>query len=1559
MIFQKSRKKRRISGFMILVMLLTVMSGVFTEGFLAYANEGDTDLVEVSGEVVSTENNEDDNTAQEPEDLEELELDENEENIEGSEEDTETIPEDEIEEVAPEDETEEVTPEEGTTEEIEEPILFPIIPMGEATEDPKDLGDIFTFKSLKVGEEEFDENSQSIIIEKDIIVKLEYGWEIESGVAVNSGDTASIKVPQAFKFPKDFNGNITVDTVDGKTIVGTFNLSAETNILEFVFNDEIASSGVKNGVVGFGVEFNLEKFNESTIQKIEFNDKANKELTITLKPKEEATAITKAGEPDSKQDAKEITWTIDVINTENSKITDAKVEDIIPDGLKLPTEIKIYPLTLGYNGSKNIGVERYISPTVDGRSITVDLGEIESYSGYRIEFTTEIEDYSKTSFENTAEFSYDGSGPLEATSTPVKIIRSKLIEKDGNQDGEKDIIEWTIDVNKAGRNITDAIVEDVLPEGLTLIEDSIKIYELTKNGENWIETDVTSEFDSGDVSDISNIELGNIGTKAYRIKFKTDIDYSKVNNGNYEKDGNSFTNKVILKDGSAEIDSSEKKVYVARKPILRKEGRSAEKYDDKTITWTIHVNEARHPITGGRVTDEIPAGLKLNKDNIKIFKNNTEVNEGYTITTNPEEPTGKEDTTLTINLGNIGKDYYKIVYVTEITDFTEGKIFKNEACLTGDGVGNGGTIPPVPVKPKDNSYKKEFVSTDYEAKTIRWRITIDPIKDPITNLKIIDTFPNKGLILLEDTLKVEPGLEKDADYTLKPLTEDSVTGYQKGFEIEFKEKALPLNKKITITYKTSFDPEKGIEDNTANGLYENKAQFIGTTKSGEDIEKDSKDSTTVNTESWFSGKKEGKRIHEGEEGRTNGWISGKERKLQWEVYINYLKQNLGSSVTVTDTWEYDGLLDEDSIEVRQYKVNPNGTTEILNDCLVKGEDYTVSSNEDKKEFILTFNKEVKERYVIIYITSVDGKSKNEYMNRAEVKIGEQSSTYAGTVAYSEYDELLSKEAINVNGTKVYTDDELNWEIIINRSLSEIENAKVVDTISPGLVYVVDSLKVYKIVGEEEVILTNGYTLETENNDLNETILTIEFQDKIDSKYVIRYSTVVSAETGEVNNKVSFSGSEEIEEIIETTKLSARQFSWVGGEIDPNKGNIKLIKIDGDSPNEKIKDAEFQLYYYLNGEKKLVGEPIKTDADGVILFQNLSFRTYFLEEVNPPEGYQALEKPIEIKLDKEEVSEDYDNNTRTKTLEVKNYKLGSLAIKKVDSKDETKVLAGAEFKLNNTETNKEYILITDDNGSAKQENLPQGTYTLRETKPPKGYKLDSKTRTIVISGSDEEDKELHIDLSISNIKTPPQPILGGLSIKKVDSKNSTIVLSGAEFELKDSKGEVVAVLTTDENGVDTVTGLPLGKYTLAETKAPRRYDLDETIHKITISSSITVNLVLENIKTPTTPGGEEPDKPDKPDKPNRPTEPTNPTKPTEPVEPQEYVEPEEPETPVIEETPVDDGVEVPDDGIPLGTITDFETEKLPQTGEGSPLMMYLAGLLLIILGWVTIRKKAAQ
>ena len=63
------------------------------------------------------------------------------------------------------------------------------------------------------------------------------------------------------------------------------------------------------------------------------------------------------------------------------------------------------------------------------------------------------------------------------------------------------------------------------------------------------------------------------------------------------------------------------------------------------------------------------------------------------------------------------------------------------------------------------------------------------------------------------------------------------------------------------------------------------------------------------------------------------------------------------------------------------------------------------------------------------------------------------------------------------------------------------------------------------------------------------------------------------------------------------------------------------------------------------------------------------------------------------------------------------------------------------------------------------------------------------------------------------------------------------MEGAVYELRKASGSVVATLTTDANGYAKVKNVPLGQYTLVETKAPKGFMLSPEQKSVTVTGSL--------------------------------------------------------------------------------------------------------------------------
>ena len=174
--------------------------------------------------------------------------------------------------------------------------------------------------------------------------------------------------------------------------------------------------------------------------------------------------------------------------------------------------------------------------------------------------------------------------------------------------------------------------------------------------------------------------------------------------------------------------------------------------------------------------------------------------------------------------------------------------------------------------------------------------------------------------------------------------------------------------------------------------------------------------------------------------------------------------------------------------------------------------------------------------------------------------------------------------------------------------------------------------------------------------------------------------------------------------------------------------------------------------------------------------------------------------------------------------------GDIIVTKRDA-NTGEVLAGAVVRLKGADlggvdqgaSSIDRTLTTGDDGTARFENLPAGTYTVQEVQPPAGYTLNDQIQTVPLQSGDV------VDIEIRNYKKD------GLFIRKVDQDGKP--LAGAVFELRRGSGEVLIRDVTNENGLIFRGNLTTDTYVIEEIQAPTGYLLDENpIQSIYISTA---------------------------------------------------------------------------------------------------------------------------
>lgn len=282
------------------------------------------------------------------------------------------------------------------------------------------------------------------------------------------------------------------------------------------------------------------------------------------------------------------------------------------------------------------------------------------------------------------------------------------------------------------------------------------------------------------------------------------------------------------------------------------------------------------------------------------------------------------------------------------------------------------------------------------------------------------------------------------------------------------------------------------------------------------------------------------------------------------------------------------------------------------------------------------------------------------------------------------------------------------------------------------------------------------------------------------------------------------------------------------------GEIKVTK--STVGNLNIKGITFNLRGTSDSGRDIV-IPATTDDNGVAIFSEIPIGTYTIyeDEKTVPTAY--------LVADPQNVTVTY---AETKEVSIENKeKSGSIVVHKTT--EGQKNIEGIKFYIRGTsDTGREIDIpaVTDENGIAKFENVPIGTYKVIEDKEtvPYGYLV-----------ADEKEVKVEyaqtIDETILNAEQT-----GTVQVhKKTDGMTN---IEGIRFILSgvsDTGREIRIEAVTDKDGLAKFEGVPIGTYTITEdgSTVPYGYLVADS-KQVTVTYAQTVDADMFNEKVPDTP-----------------------------------------------------------------------------------------------------------
>ena len=256
------------------------------------------------------------------------------------------------------------------------------------------------------------------------------------------------------------------------------------------------------------------------------------------------------------------------------------------------------------------------------------------------------------------------------------------------------------------------------------------------------------------------------------------------------------------------------------------------------------------------------------------------------------------------------------------------------------------------------------------------------------------------------------------------------------------------------------------------------------------------------------------------------------------------------------------------------------------------------------------------------------------------------------------------------------------------------------------------------------------------------------------------------------------------------------------ENDPI-GTFELIKVVEGNKEKRIPNVTFEIR---RASDDALMETVTTGSDGRVSLK-LDAGDYYAVETEAAKGFKldATRHYFTMK------------NGKNTTLTVENKPFSGILIHKTDSVT-GKGIQGVTFLLYDSANTPVGQYTSDNSGYVYIEGLTtSGRYYLRELEN-EGYVPDTQMKTVYVTAGET-----------TLIEWKNIPITAQIQIvKKSADYNSTnglpagTLLEGAVFEIYDKAGNLVDTIKSDQRGLASSKPLPLGRYTIRETKAPANY-----------------------------------------------------------------------------------------------------------------------------------------
>lgn len=1129
---------------------------------------------------------------------------------------------------------------------------------------------------------------------------------------------------------------------------------------------------------------------------------------------------------------------------------------IVPDQIKLSGAVAGYELRDASSGT----VFAHLDLTADGQGTVTFTNAAAS-----------LRDVGGT-FEVQAQFDAGNIGNTETVEIPFTIgTEVKTVDvhfqqpdatnaKAGVYDASTGTITWTVTLNSNETTVKDATLVDVITPGAVAGEgDASQTYlpgsfKVTKANGSLVFDSSAAEGSqgSGTFSYVSAVDdPTTTGTLSYTFA-DTFEEAVTVTYQTKLTDPSQYFGKNVSNEAAFDHDGISQNVSgVASVPepdYIAKTGT----YNEETgkIDWQIEFNKEGLALHGVKVSDTLTGGLILDTSSVKLDGETvSQGTEGATRTFTYDQATGL----FVYHAGDI--DAAQVL--TFSTDLPENYWqqnhnageFSNAATMTStdNAYLEGGTTSVTPgVGPGNSVIRKTALGYDFNTHRITWQIVVNANANSLPDAVVTDTVP-AGQRYLPDTFSITEDAPNNAFTEGKsfagtlpddPATTSTVLTYRFG----------AISSSYTITFQTEITNPSVWAGNTS-ATYKNmvKLEPGGSIPSSNDEASQKVNPNVVKKSASYD-----YTTHE----------------LTWSITVNQSQIPL-TGVVVTDVLSGEGL---DDFSLDPTTISVDGTP-LAETAAASPDIGTYGYDVETKTLIVNLgdlkSDVASERTKVISFTmklDKQGASYNEYFsengdktvaNTVEVSSQENPSTKARGVQII-HNKLVGKVGYYASG-KAYID----WAVQVNQNGIALKDLTLVDVLQEGLELDTSSVKLYHqelqadgslspapsydaVTGELSV---TGESLSLDAANVSYDATTREFVFTMPEGVgdgqpcLLVFRTMVDAtyaQGASFSNSITLSGSGYTEQ--GNSGGQDVHFSTIDGSAWGSTGSIALSKSDAYTQTP-LAGAVFGLYDSY-GNLVRVSDP--TNEAGETSFAHINYNTHYLvKEIGAPSDYEVGSSSFAFQLNKDDSIQLYDAQGNPLTGSVNSLpfsndrKVGAITFVKTGDGDGP--LAGAEFTLCNEQGEAIEGFAPQTSGADGRvtfDEVPYGTYLIKETSAPIGY------RPITLTASLHDDNEAIVtegeghtlDLGVQRDAS-----IGSLTLTKYSAEfvgSSTQPMPGISFELLDESGSVVrSAQQTDGTGTIVFSDLEPGTYILHEIETPADYQPADD-YRFTIDSSST-------------------------------------------------------------------------------------------------------------------------